>query len=150
VSKAAQFILWINGILVTVVGAIHLWATPHVMRLMPPVAAGTQGDLAEAAMLLNHVVVGILLLPLGVGLVAVARPLSRKEPWSFWIGASSSLALLALPAVLAKAARPEMLQSTALATATAILSIASILVAGAVLFLALTPQARARPAQEIN
>ena len=131
-------VLRIAGALVFVAGTLHLVMTGHLMHWFSPMTIGPHADVARAAMLLNHLVVGVLLLPLGVGLAAIAQPLERREPWAIIVGAADSIALLALPLVLKIAARGPMFEAPAFVTAALILTAASVAVTMAVLFLSLT------------
>ena len=81
-----RLVLRLSGVLVFVAGILHLWMTDHVVQLLASMEPGETSDVARAAMQLNHLVVGILLLPLGVSLAVIARPLARREPWARTIG----------------------------------------------------------------
>ena len=144
-ERTACLVLWIGGTLVFTTGLLHLWATSYVMQLFESGEAGSQSDVALAAAFINHVVVGVLLLPLGVSLACTAWPLARKEPWSVAVGVGNCLALLALPAILVIAVRPAMLDAPAFVAAVAMLTGAAFLVTGAVLILALRPSAAVSP-----
>jgi len=129
--NSSALVLRLSGVLVLLAGGLHLWMTDHVLQLLPP-ASGETSEIARAAMLLNHLVVGILLLPLGASLFVIDRPLERREGWARTIGLASSAALLAIPAVLLATARAQMLAAPAFVTAAAMLVLAAVLVAGAV------------------
>lgn len=131
-------VLRIAGALVFVAGILHLVMTGHLMHWFGPMTTGPHADVARAAMLLNHLVVGVLLLPLGVGLAAIAQPLESRAPWAIVIGVADSMALLALPLVLVIATRGPMFEAPAFATAALMLTVASVAVTVAVLFLSLT------------
>ena len=105
-----RLVLRLSGVLVFVAGILHLWMTDHVVQLLASMEPGETSDVARAAMQLNHLVVGILLLPLGVSLAVIARPLARREPWARTIGLASGLALLALPIVTLLTTRARMLE----------------------------------------
>jgi hypothetical protein len=138
-------VLRIAGTLVFVAGILHLVMTGHLMHWFGPMTIGPQADVARAAMLLNHLVVGVLLLPLGIGLAAIAQPLERREFWAIAIGIADSIALLALPLVLKVATSGPMLEAPAFVTAALMLTVASVAVTVAVLFLSLTrPSAKPR------
>jgi hypothetical protein len=74
------FILRISAVLVVAAGVLHLLMTGHLMRWFRTMTVA-HADVAQAAMLLNHLVMGILLLPLGVTLGVIGRPLGKAEPW---------------------------------------------------------------------
>jgi hypothetical protein len=134
-------VLRLSAVLVFVAGVLHLLMTGPLMHWFRPMTV-PHADVAQAAMLLNHVVVGILLLPLGVALAAIGQPLSRAEPWAVAVGASSSLALLALPLVLMFTIRSAMLDAPAFVAAAIMLTLASIAAAASVAYLWLSAPAR--------
>jgi hypothetical protein len=126
--RLSLYVLRASAVLVFVAGIMHLSMTGHLMRWFHTMAV-PHSDVARAAMLLNHVVAGILLLPLGIALAAIGQPLSRAEPWAIAIGTSCSLALLALPVVLMFTVRDAMLDAPIFVAAAIMLSVASIAVA---------------------
>ena len=143
--KVALYVLWFSGGLIVLAGVLHLLMTSHLMDWFSGAVAGPQASTATAAMLLNHLVVGILLLPLGLSLAFTAAPLARNAPWALAIAVGDFLALAGLPVVLFLTSRSAMLESPAFTAAAAMLSIAAVLVGGAVLYLGLaSPSASQR------
>jgi hypothetical protein len=136
-------VLRLSAVLVFAAGLLHLLMTGHLMRWFRPLTV-PHADVAQAAMLLNHVVVGILLLPLAVALAAVGPPLARGEPWAFAIGVSSSLALLTLPVLLMFTFRSAMLDSPAFVAAGIMLALASVAVTTSVAHLWLSARKPSR------
>lgn len=94
-------VLMVEGTLLLVVGAIHLLVIPTLrstfVRLLPPESF----QFFWPPFLLNHAVVGILLLPLGLSTLYCASGVRRGERWSWRIGVTNALTLLSLPLVLA-------------------------------------------------
>ncbi len=133
--EAARAVMRAAGVLVGAAGIVHLAIIPIFMHWFTHSAASPPAPLAEAAMLLNHTVVGVLLLPVGVSLWAVAQPLSDRQKWAAPIALSAAGAVLALPLALVFAAKAEMLEAPAFAAAVIMISAAAAAVAWAVIAL---------------
>jgi len=92
-----QSILRLGGALLLALGSLHLAVTPFI-RLM--IERNTSAETAEwlaPPMLLNHLVVGILLLPLGV-LTFFAAPFAvRGERWALVVTRAIAVTVAALP-----------------------------------------------------
>jgi hypothetical protein len=65
-STARVTILKLSGVLLVALGGLHLAVTPFMARMLRLSATPEAVDWIMPPMLLNHVVVGILLLPLGI------------------------------------------------------------------------------------
>jgi NO-binding membrane sensor protein with MHYT domain len=77
-------------------GLLHLTATTHIAGLldaMPPKARA----FAVGPTVLNHVLVGVLLLPLGFSTWLAAAPRYLPESWAKRVLVANSLTVLALP-----------------------------------------------------
>jgi hypothetical protein len=87
-------------VLLIVLGGLHLAVTPHIAHL---IERGTSPEAAAwltPPMLLNHVVVGILLLPLG-GLIAYAAPhAAAGTRWALIVSRVIALTVASLPPTL--------------------------------------------------
>jgi uncharacterized membrane protein len=95
--QARQRVLRLAGILLVALGLLHLAVTPFIARFVRDGARPGADAWLMAPMLLNHVVVGILLLPLGV-LTAVAAPAAaRAERWALVQTRVTAVAVAALP-----------------------------------------------------
>lgn len=100
------------GFLLLIVAGIHLLMTPaireHVLgAALPPDAR----RVVEAPFLLNHVVVGILLIPIGLTTVYAARGIQSRERWAWLVCLFNGLSILSLPIVLLLVMRPEHFQA---------------------------------------
>jgi hypothetical protein len=94
------WILRFSGILLVVLGVLHLAVTSSISRMITIAARPTALAWLRPPMLLNHVVVGILLLPLGV-LTAYAAPhAGRGDRWAVVIARATALTVAALPPTL--------------------------------------------------
>jgi len=79
---------------------LHLAATPHIRQLVQGAALPAAADWLVPPMLLNHIVVGVLLLPLGF-LTAYAAPhAARGEAWAIVISRCTALTIAPLPPTL--------------------------------------------------
>lgn len=127
------------GALLIVLAFVHLVATPHIPSLLrgSPRAVYQQ---AVGPTLLNHVLVGILLLPLGytTGLAAVAA--GRGEVWAKRILVVSTAVVFSMPpAVAVFMRRPEYYRAPLFLTGVGLVAAISLLMATAVWILASTP-----------
>jgi len=86
-----------SGLLLLLLGIVHLVATPHIAALIRhSVSQGTADNLIPP-MLLNHILVGVLLLPLGF-LTIYAGPHSAR--WAQVIVRTTALTVATLPLML--------------------------------------------------
>ena len=96
-ARIRVLVLRTSGILLCALGVLHLAVTPVIARLVLGAALSTAVDWLTPPMLLNHVVVGILLLPLGV-LTIYAAP--HVAPWAKVVTRTVALAVATLPLAL--------------------------------------------------
>ena len=89
-----------EGILLLVVAAIHLLIVPSVRDVFRQVLSTADFTFAWPAFLLNHVVVGILLIPIGLTTLYCASGVKAGEQWAWSVGLTNAMAILALPFVL--------------------------------------------------
>ena len=89
-----------EGILLLIVAAIHLAVIPTLRttfgRVLPPGAF----RFVWPPFLLNHALVGILLIPLGLSTLYCASGIRRGERWSWRMGMTNAITILSLPVVL--------------------------------------------------
>ena len=123
---AAGFLRGI-GVLLIVLGLVHLAATPHI----PDLLNGSPRVVYERAVgptLLNHVLVGILLLPLGYTTWLAAPAILRGEPWAKRVLVVNAVVLLSLPVSIALfMRRPEYYTSPLFVTGVVLVAIISLL-----------------------
>jgi hypothetical protein len=122
-------------VLLFILGLIHIAATPHI-----PVLLGGSSTLvyqrALGPTLLNHVLVGILLLPLGYTTWLAASFRERGEPWAMRILAANTTVVLTLPlSIVAFMRRSEYYSSPLFLTAVGMVAIISFLMIAATLLL---------------
>ncbi len=93
-------ILLVEGILLLVVAAIHLLVIPELRRLFAHLLSTRDFQFVWSPFLLNHTVVGILLIPLGLSTMYCASGIRFGERWSWRLGITNALTILSLPLVL--------------------------------------------------
>ncbi len=94
-------VLFVDGIVLLVVAAIHLLALPHLRQWMAHSLPPSAFRSFSPPFLLNHIVAGILLLPLAVSTLCCASGIREGAGWARVITAANGLALLTLPVILA-------------------------------------------------
>ena len=95
-----RFILRFGGGMLVVLGVLHLAVTPFITRLITDNVTEAVGVWLTPPMLLNHVVVGILLLPLGILTFYAASYAVEGERWAIFVTQVSAVTVAALPLVL--------------------------------------------------
>src|SRR6266550_7444270 len=96
-SRIRVLILRTSGILLCALGLLHLAVTPIIARFVAGAALPTAVAWLTPPMLLNHVVVGILLLPLGA-LTIYAAP--HNTAWAKVVRRAVALTVATLPPTL--------------------------------------------------
>lgn len=86
--------------MLTVLGILHLAVTPFIARLISENVTEAVAIWLTPPMLLNHVVVGILLLPLGILTFYAAASAVAGERWALIVTRVSAITVAALPLVL--------------------------------------------------
>ena len=115
------------GLLLVVLGFVHLAATPFIAQLL----GESSSEVYQRALgptLLNHVLVGILLLPLGYTTWLAAAAHNRNETWARRVLAVNGIVLLTFPASLAIfMRRPEYYRAPLFLTAVVLVTVISLL-----------------------
>ncbi len=126
-ARSCRVVLKIGGALLVVLGILHLGATNFIGQLIVENVTPSVGDWLKPPMLLNHVVVGILLLPLGF-LTYYAAPFSSKgEKWARVITRTTALTVAALPITLFALMGSRYFEAVPFLVATFIVVIAAVL-----------------------
>ncbi|MGO9126934.1 MAG: hypothetical protein ACLP6G_18865 [Terriglobales bacterium] len=106
-KKAAAWVLRAVGALLFALGLVHIVATPHI----PDLLRGSPTVVYERSVgptLLNHVLAGILLLPLGYTTWLAAAAHERGEVWAIRALAANTGVVLTLPlSIVVFMRRPE-------------------------------------------
>jgi hypothetical protein len=95
-----KFIFKCGGTMVVLLGILHLAVTPIIARLIKTHVAGEVAEWLAPPMLLNHILVGILLLPLGVLIYFAAPWAVLGERWAVIVTRIAAGTMAALPIVL--------------------------------------------------
>jgi hypothetical protein len=99
-SLTRQRLLRGAGILLVTLGIVHLLATPHIATLVRSAAIPSSAQWLTPPMLLNHILVGVLLIPLGF-LTAYAAPHAVSgASWARVVVRTTALSVAALPIAL--------------------------------------------------
>jgi hypothetical protein len=108
----ASRVIAIVGVLLLVVAAIHLIITPLLKEaVLDRVLAPEMLPIVAPPFVLNHVVVGILLIPLGAATLYCSAGIRTGQRWAWVICLFIGLALLCLPAALLLIMRGGMFQA---------------------------------------
>ena len=89
-----------SGVLLVGLGGLHLAVTPFILRMVRLGALPDAVDWLAPPMLLNHLVVGLLLLPLGSGSLYAARDAASGVRWALTVTRIISVAVAVLPVTL--------------------------------------------------
>jgi hypothetical protein len=98
--RVRLLILRLSGGLLVVLGGLHLAVTPFIVQLVRSAARPDTADWLGPPMLLNHLVVGILLLSLGTLTLYAARNAASGARWALMVTRVVALAIAALPPML--------------------------------------------------
>jgi hypothetical protein len=99
-SLTRQRLLRGAGILLVTLGIVHLLATPHIATLVRSAAIPSSAQWLTPPMVLNHILVGVLLIPLGF-LTAYAAPHAVSgASWARVVVRTTALSVAALPIAL--------------------------------------------------
>lgn len=96
----ASRILMVEGIVLLMVAAIHLLVIPSLRRVFALSLSPRAFEFVWSPFLLNHAVVGILLIPLGLSTIYCASGIRAGERWSWRLGITNALTILSLPVLL--------------------------------------------------
>ena len=119
-------ILRFGGVLLVLLGGLHLAVTPFIARLVEDNATPQSADWIVPPMLLNHIVAGILLLPLG-SLIAYAAPhAAAGNHWALIVSRVIALAVASLPIALFVVMGTHYFNAVPFLCATAIVCLASV------------------------
>jgi len=118
-------VLRVGGWLLTALGVLHIAVTPEISHLIRQSTTPAAAAWLLPPMLLNHVILGILLLPLG-GLTVYAAPFAaRGERWALVVSRVVAATVSTLPPTLL-ALMGVRYRAPAFVAATAILSAACV------------------------
>jgi len=93
-------ILKFAGVMLIILGILHLAVTPFIARLISENVSEAVAVWLTPPMLLNHVIVGILLLPLGILTFYAAPSAAAGERWALIVTRVIAITIATLPLVL--------------------------------------------------
>jgi hypothetical protein len=87
-------------VLLILLGIVHLVATPHIASLIRHSTSVEAANMLVPPMLLNHVLVGVLLLPLGWLMLYAARHSAARVAWAQVVVRTTAVTVATLPVIL--------------------------------------------------
>jgi hypothetical protein len=81
-------------------GIVHLIATPHIATLIRHATSPVSAQWLIPPMLLNHIIVGVLLIPLGFLTTYAAPHAASGAPWAQVVVRTTALSVATLPVAL--------------------------------------------------
>ena len=90
-------ILLVDGVLLVILGFLHLLATPLINKWLARELTKEVLTAVSPPFLLNHLVVGVLLIPFGVSTLYSAAGVRAGQLWARGIAMTNSLAVLVMP-----------------------------------------------------
>ena len=135
VQRFAARALAVGGVLLLIVAAIHLAVTPMLRTLFLTAAGQGPARFWLAPFLLNHVVVGVLLVPVGLNTLYAARAARAGAPWARAVALTNAFSVLALPVALVLLMGREYFGARPFVVATVLVAVASVVLVVAALAL---------------
>jgi len=99
-AQLRKSILRFGGVMLIILGILHLAVTPFITRLISENVTEAVAVWLTPPMLLNHVIVGILLLPLGILTFYAAPSAAAGERWALIVTRVIAITIATLPLVL--------------------------------------------------
>jgi hypothetical protein len=124
-----------GGVLLLVVAAIHLAVTPVVRTMFSNAASTEEARFWLAPFLLNHVVVGILLIPVALSTIYAARAARTGAVWARTVALTNAFSVLLLPLALVAVIGPAYFRALPFLVASVLITIAGIVLVAAALSL---------------
>jgi hypothetical protein len=98
--KLVAKLLVLQGGLLVVVAAIHLSSVPQLHQFLATEVSAANMPAVWPPFVLSFVVMGILLIPLGLGTIYCARGILQRARWAWAIAMINALTVLSLPVAL--------------------------------------------------
>ena len=124
-----------GGVLLLVVAATHLAVTPVLRNLFANAASTEAARFWLAPFLLNHVVVGILLIPLALSTLYAARAARTGAAWARTVALTNAFSVLSLPLALVALMGPAYFRALPFLVASVLITIAGMVLVAAALSL---------------
>ena len=123
-ANVRQRILRLGGIMLVVLGLLHIAVTPFIIQLIANNTTNEATQWLTPPMLLNHIVVGILLLPLGALTFYSAPYAVKRERWALVVTRVTCTTVAILPVMLFSLMGTRYFDATPFIIATIILCLA--------------------------
>lgn len=119
--------LTVAGVILIIVAGIHLAVAPELRSLFLRDIPNNAGQFWIAPFMLNHVVVGILLFPIGLSTLFAASAARRQSTLARNIALVNALSILALPIVLVLIMGTAYFQAAPFLIATILITVAALI-----------------------
>ena len=127
-------VISVTGVLLLIAAAIHLLMTPTLKRvILDRVLTPEELLIVSPPFLLNHIIMGILLIPIGFVTIYCASGIRAGERWAWVISLAIGLTILSLPVVLVLVMRAEYLRAVPFLIAAALITIVGITMTAALI-----------------
>ncbi len=93
-------ILLVDGVLLVLLAFLHLLSTPIIQKWLARDLTSRVLTSFSPLFLLNHIAIGILLIPFGVSTLYSAAGVRAGHPWARGIAMTNALAILVMPLVV--------------------------------------------------
>ena len=134
---ASKSLRAVGGLLIGL-GVVHIAATPHIPKLLHGSSPAVY-ERVVGPMLLNHVLVGVLLIPLGLTTWLAALGCQRGEAWALRVVVTNTIVVFVLPlSIAAFMRRSEYYTAPLFLTGVLLTTVISLLMAIATVSLART------------
>jgi hypothetical protein len=105
-------ILLVDGVILILLAFVHLLSTPLINKWLARELTRDVLTTVSPVFLLNHVVIGILLIPFGVSTLYSAAGIRAGQPWAKGIALTNSLAVVVSPLLVRYLMGPGYYSST--------------------------------------
>ncbi|MBI4547249.1 MAG: hypothetical protein HY707_04660 [Ignavibacteriae bacterium] len=116
-------VLLVDGILLLILAFIHLFSTPLISKWLSRELTAESLSNISPPFLLNHLVVGVLLIPFGISTMYSASGVRAGHPWARGIAITNALAVLILPLIVVVLMGPEYFNSKPFLAATVLITV---------------------------
>ena len=124
--RLRRVVLKCAGAMLVGLGLIHLAVTPIIAQFIRQNAIPTELEWFAPPMLLNHVVVGILLLPLGILTYYAASFAVAGEKWALIVVRTTAVSTILLPVALFLLMGTRYFEAVPFVIASVLVSLASV------------------------
>ena len=105
-------ILLLDGILMILLAFVHLLATPLIEKWLSRELTVDVLTKVSPAFLLDHIVVGILLIPFGISTLYSAAGIRAGQPWARVVATTNAIVVLILPLLIVVLMGPGYFSAT--------------------------------------